>query len=123
MTTTNTLDDLVKRLGTEQAIECSRPEKTAEALRLCIDRNYVHVLLKATGTEIGVLLDRKSCQWNPDDLKNGKGIVRLVGGLTLNFNRVRCEVVIDLASCEGRGKLTPVNEEEYKAMLGTEPVF
>ncbi|NOQ24213.1 MAG: MbtH domain protein, partial [Bacteroidales bacterium] len=36
------LNELVVRLAKEQEVECARPEKTAEALKECIDRDYVH---------------------------------------------------------------------------------
>lgn len=111
------LNELVERLTKEQEVECARPEKNAEALKECIDRDYVHVMFKKTGTEVGIQLDRRFCKFENADFKNSKGSVYLVGGLTLNYDKVRCIAEIDLATCEGKGYLEPLSDEDYKVMM------
>ena len=111
------LNELVVRLTKEQVVECARPERTADALKECIDRDYVHVMFKNTGTELGVQLDRRFCKFEDADFKNAKGSVYLVGGLTLNYDKVRCIAQIDLSTCEGEGHLEPVSDEDYTVMM------
>jgi hypothetical protein len=114
---TKQLSDLVKRLTKEQDIEYVRPEKTAKAIKECIDREYVHLMFKATGTELGVQLFRPECSLDAD-YENAKGKIHLVGGLTLNYDKVKCVADIDLSICEGKGFLVPVSDEEYKEIMG-----
>lgn len=111
------LNELVLRLTKEQEVECARPEKTPEALKECIDRDYVHIMFKKTGTELGIQLDRRFCKLENADFKNAKGKVYLVGGLTLNYDKVRCIADIDLTTCEGKGYLEPVSDDDYKVMM------
>ena len=110
------LNDLVERLTKEHDVECARPEKTAKALKECIDRDYVHVMFKKTGTELGVQLYRPECKLDVD-YENGKGNVHIVGGLTLNYDKVKCVADIDLTTCEGMGYLVPVSDEDYKEIM------
>jgi len=111
------LNELVERLTKEHEVECARPEKTAQALKECIDRDYVHVMFKKTGTELGIQLDRRFCKFDEADFENAKGSVSLVGGLTLNYDRVKCIAEVDLETCEGKGYLEPVNDQEYEEMM------
>jgi len=111
------LNELVERLTKEHEVECARPEKTSEALKECIDRDYVHVMFKKTGTELGIQLDRRYCKFEEADFENSKGRVYLVGGLTLNYDKVKCIAEIDLSTCEGNGYLEPVSDEYYKEMM------
>jgi hypothetical protein len=84
------MNELVQRLTKEQPVETARPEKTAKALKECIDRDYVHVMFKKTGTEVGIQLDRRDCKFDEGNFKKAKGAVHLVGGLILNYDKVRC---------------------------------
>jgi hypothetical protein len=111
------LNELVEKLTKKHDVECARPEKTAEALKECIDRDYVHVMFKKTGTELGIQLDRRFCKFEEADFENAKGKVQLVGGLTLNYDKVKCIAEVDLTTCEGKGYLEPVNDEDYKEMM------
>lgn len=111
------LNDLVERLISRQEIECCRPQKTAEALKQCIERNYVHVMFKKTGTELGVKLDRRHCKIENGDFVGAKGRILLVGGLTLNYEKVKCIAEIDLSNCEGTGSLEPVSDQDYEIMM------
>jgi len=112
------LNDLVERLTKEYDVECARPEKTAEALKECIDRDYVHIMFKATSTELGIQLYRPECNFENADFENAKGKIYLTGGLTLNYDKVKCVADIDLSTCEGKGYLIPVSDDEYKTIIG-----
>ncbi len=112
------LNELVERLTKDHPVETARPEKTAKALKECIDRDYVHVMFKKTGTEVGIQLDRRDCNFTKADFENARGTVHLVGGLILNYDKVRCVADIDLESCEGTGHLEPVSDEEYELIMG-----
>lgn len=111
------LNELVERLTKKHEVECARPEKTAEALKECIDRDYVHVIFKKTGTELGIQLDRRYCNFEEADFENAKGKVNLVGGLTLNYDKVKCIAEIDLTTCKGKGYLEPLSDEDYQEMM------
>ncbi len=111
------LNELVVRLMEDQPVETARPEKTAKALKECVDRDYVHVMFKNTGTEVGVQLDRKDCKFE-GDFENATGNVHIVGGLILNYDKVRVVADIDLSTCEGTGHLEPVSDEDYEAIMG-----
>jgi len=110
------LNELVVRLMKKQKVEASRPQKTWQDLKECIDRNYVHIMFP-TGTELGVQLYRPDCDFTKADFTNGKGTVHLEGGLNLNYDNVRCISDIELETCEGVGYLKPVSEEEYKHIM------
>lgn len=112
------LNELVVRLGKEQKVETARPEKTAQALKECIDRDYVHVMFVKTGTELGVQLYRPDCNFTKGDFENAKGTVHIEGGLILNYDKVRCVADIDLSTCEGKGRLVPVSDAEYEEIMG-----
>lgn len=111
------LNELVVRLGKEQPVETARPEKTAKALKECVDRDYVHVMFVKTGTEVGVQLDRRDCKFD-GDFENATGKVHIVGGLILNYDKVRVVADIDLSTCEGTGHMEPVSDEEYEDIMG-----
>jgi len=111
------LNELVVRLGKEQPVETARPEKTAKALKECVDRDYVHVMFVKTGTEVGVQLDRRDCKFD-GDFENATGKVHIVGGLILNYDKVRVVADIDLSTCEGTGRMEPVSDEEYEDIMG-----
>jgi hypothetical protein len=112
------MNELVERLTKPQPVETARPEKTAKALKECVDRDYVHVMFKKTGTEVGIQLDRRDCKFDEGDFEKSTGMVHLVGGLILNYDKVRCVADIDLATCEGTGHLEPVDDEEYERIMG-----
>lgn len=112
------MNELVERLTKPQPVETARPEKTAKALKECVDRDYVHVMFKKTGTEVGIQLDRRDCKFDEGDFEKSTGEVHMVGGLILNYDKVRCVADIDLATCEGTGHLEPVSDEEYEQIMG-----
>jgi hypothetical protein len=104
-------DDLVTRLskGRHPVEVCFRPEKTARNLKEKIDLGYVYIKFTGTrgGTELGVRLDRDAIDLSRADFENQVGAVRLEGGLTLNYVKVRCIADIDLQTLKGEGHLEP----------------
>ncbi|MDQ1353186.1 MAG: hypothetical protein QG657_3492 [Acidobacteriota bacterium] len=112
------LNELVVRLGKEQEVETARPEKTAKALKECIDRDYVHVMFKKTGTEVGVQLYRPDCRFDTGNFEESTGNVHIEGGLILNYDKVRVIADIDLTTCEGAGLMKPVEDDEYEHIMG-----
>jgi uncharacterized protein YbdZ (MbtH family) len=106
-------DDLTKRLSEgEHPVEASlRPEKNVKALKERIDLGYVHIKFTGTrgGTELGVRLDTEALDTSQADFENGSGTVHLEGGLTLNYEPVRCIADIDLQTLTGKGHLVPIN--------------
>ncbi|MEC4816859.1 MAG: MbtH domain protein [Scytonema sp. PMC 1069.18] len=106
------MNELVQRLSSgEHPVEASLgPEKTATALKECIDRGYVHIKFTNTrgGTDLGVKLDLEASKFNEADFEHQTGKVHLVGNLTLNYVKVRCIADLDLGTLEGKGRLEPV---------------
>lgn len=108
------MSDLVRRLSEgEHPVEAGlRPEKTVQALQERIDMGYVFVKFTDTrgGTELGVRLDLDATDLSNADFDGQKGTVHLVGGLTLDYVKVRCIADIDLETLTGTGHLEPVEE-------------
>jgi uncharacterized protein YbdZ (MbtH family) len=106
-------DDLVQRLctGVHPVEVIVRPEQSAQALKECLDLGYVHIKFVNTrgGTELGVRLDHHTTALEQADFAQPSGTVHLVGGLTLNYVKVRCVADIDLATLTGQGHLEPVD--------------
>lgn len=102
-------DELVKYLSEgEHPVEAGlQPEKTLHALKQSIDIGYVHVKFTDTrgGTELGVRLDQDATNLSKADFDNNTGTLHLVGGLTLNYVKVRCISDIDLKTLTGKGHL------------------
>ncbi len=82
-------------------------ERSVKRFKDALDRGYVHIKFTDTrgGTELGVSLDKDSCDLSKADFENGTGTVHLVGGLTLDYVKVRCTADIDLPTLEGKGRL------------------
>lgn len=108
------MNELVQRLSEgAHPVEASlRPEKTVKAFKESVDRGYVHIKFTNTqgGTELGVRLDREASDLSKADFDDHAGNVRMVGGLTLNYVKVRCIAEIDLKTLTGTGRLEPVEE-------------
>jgi uncharacterized protein YbdZ (MbtH family) len=102
-------DDLVTSLskGRHPVEVCLRSEKTARNLKERIDLGYVYIKFTETrgGTELGVRLDRDAIDLSQADFENQAGAVRLEGGLTLNYVKVRCIADINLQTLKGEGHL------------------
>jgi len=89
------MNGLVQRLSQgDHPVEASlRPDKTAAALKECIDRGYVHIKFINTqgGTDLGVRLDPAASNFNSGDFERQTGKVHLVGNLTLNYSLELCK--------------------------------
>jgi hypothetical protein len=104
------MDSLVEKLsqGTHPVEVDLRPEKTATALKRCIDNGYVHVKFTETrgGTVLGIKLNQTDL--SRADFTESSGSIRLSGRLSLNYVEVECIADIDLQTLTGRGWLDPV---------------
>lgn len=103
---------LVDRLsdGDHRIVVSQRPEPTVTALKEAIDSGYVRVKFTETqgGTELGFKVDKDASDLTQANFEEGTGKVRVVGGLTLDYTKVRCIADIDLQTLEGRGHLEKV---------------
>jgi hypothetical protein len=109
------MNELVKRLTTPQDVEAGvRAENKVEEFKAAIDRGYAHIKFVRTkgGTELGVQLEKDRCDLSGADFSNKKGIVKLAGTLTLNYENVRCHAEIDLATLKGTGYLEHLSSAE-----------
>jgi uncharacterized protein YbdZ (MbtH family) len=105
---------LVDRLcvGDHKIVVSQRPEPSVKALKEAIDSGYVRVKFTETkgGTELGFKVDKDASDLSKANFEEGTGKVRLVGGLTLDYTKVRCLAEIDLKSLAGAGHLEKVQE-------------
>lgn len=105
---------LVDRLcvGDHHIVVSQRPEPSVKALKEAIDNGYVRVTFTETkgGTELGFRVDKDASDVSGATFDEGTGKVRLVGGLTLDYVKVRCIVDIDLQTLAGQGHLEKVEE-------------
>lgn len=103
------MDNLVARLceGDHPVELMLLPEKSTQILSQCLQRQYVHIKFTDTqgGTELGVRLEGDGADVSNADLAKLTGCVRLKGGLTLNFVKVRCVATIELSTLQGTGHL------------------
>jgi hypothetical protein len=108
------MNELVQRLSEGRHPVATERYKSAAELKERIDRGFVLVKFTGTqgGTELGVQLDAAETQLDKGDFQGATGTVRLAGGLTLNYVKVKCVADIDLATLKGEGYLVPVAEEE-----------
>lgn len=110
------MSELVQKLavGSHPVQATLRPKPSVSALKECIDRNYVHIKFTGTrgGTELGVRLDPEACDLNGGDFATGEGRIKLVGGLTLDYVKVRCVADIDLQTFLGEGHLEIAEQEQ-----------
>src|SRR5689334_5949803 len=105
---------LVDRLSTgdHHVVVSQRPEPTVKALKEAIDNGYVRVKFTETkgGTELGFKFDKDASDLSNGNFEEGRGNVRLAGGLTLDYTKVRVIANIDLSTLEGQGHLEKVQE-------------
>lgn len=106
-------ESLVDRLGEgpHPLVVRIRPEPTAKRLKEAVDQGYVRVEFTDPGTELGVKLDRDASDFSAADFEGAQGTARLVGGLTLDYVKVRCVADVDLATLAGRGRLERAEAE------------
>jgi len=106
------MDTLVEKLSNgKHAVATSRYASASE-LQACIDRGFVLVKFTETrgGTELGFSLDGEQTKTAGADFAAGVGSVRLVGELSLNYERVKCVADINLQSLTGEGYLEVLPE-------------
>src|SRR5262249_35196888 len=107
------MSSLVQKLSQgDHKIEVSiRPDRTPKALLECIQKGYVHLKFPETqgGTDLYVPLDLEDTKLTEANFEAGTGFVELVGELTLDYQPVRCEAVIDLSTMNGHGRLQSAN--------------
>lgn len=103
------MNELVQHLSNgEHPVEASlRPDRTAQALKECIDRGYVHIKFTNTqgGTELGMKLDTNLTNLSQANFEQSSGTVYLVGNLILNSVSVQCIATLDLQTLTGQGHL------------------
>jgi hypothetical protein len=102
------MSNLVQKLSQgEHPVEITgRPHRNLQAIKECLQRNFIHVRFTDTqgGTELGIRLDQNASELNAD-FDQGKGKIKLVGNLTLDYQKVQVVALIDLASFKGEGHL------------------
>ncbi len=107
------MSDLVNRLcqGDHPVEITVRPERTAAAVKECIDRGYIHVRFTGTrgGTELGLRLT-ENADISAADFDLQTGVVTLEGNLTLDYVPVTCHARVDLATWQGIGHLKPSSQ-------------
>ena len=112
------MNELVEKLSSKDyQIIANNPEKSAAALKERIELNYVHILFEETGTELGMKLDHKNCQYSDEMLHSGEGTIHLEGVLMLNFDKIRCIADIDLKDMRGSGKIAQISEADYNQIV------
>lgn len=106
------MNDLVQRLSEgRHVVEVGlRPEKTVLAFKECLDRGWVYVKFTGTrgGTELGVKVDSQASDLSRAEWEAKTGEVKIVGYLTLNYEKVKCVADISLESLAGYGHLEPL---------------
>jgi uncharacterized protein YbdZ (MbtH family) len=105
---------LVDRLctGDRPIIVSQRPEPSVKAFKEALDNGYLRIKFTDTngGTELGFKVDKEISDFSQADFEEGTGQVRVVGGLSLDYTKVRCIANIDLKSLDGHGHLEKVEE-------------
>jgi hypothetical protein len=105
------MSDLIRKLSEGSHPIAAERSKSPLELREQIGRKFV--LLKFTGTqggtELGSELDMALTDTSNADFEQGTGSVRLVGNLTLNYQKVQLVADIDLATLKGTGHLMPID--------------
>jgi hypothetical protein len=106
------MSELVQRLSQgDHPLEVSiRPDRTPAALKSCIDKGYVHLKFTQTrgGTDLYVPLDLPATDLSDADFEAGKGTIKLVGQLSLDYVAVRFHARVDLSTMAGCGHLEPL---------------
>ena len=105
-------ESLVDRLctGEHPVVVSLRPEPSVKGFKDALDSGYVRIKFTDTkgNTELGVRVDKEACDLAEANFDEGTGQVRVVGGLTLDYTKVRCIASIDLKTLEGVGHLEKV---------------
>lgn len=107
------INELVKRLSTgkHEVSIGNREESYSEIKERLTDMKYIHITFPNTkgGTELGINIDKDSCNLKDADFEKGSGSIHIEGITNLNYCDVRCIVDIDLKNKKGQGCLVVVN--------------
>lgn len=107
-------ESLVDRLclGDHPVVVSQRPEPSVKGFKEALDSGYVRVKFTGTegGTELGLRVDKEASDFVNANFEAGTGQVRVVGGLSLDYTKVRCIANIDLQTLDGVGHLEKVEE-------------
>ncbi len=107
-------ESLVDRLsvGDHPVIVSQRPEPSVKSFKDALDNGYLRVKFTNTqgGTELGLKVDKEASDFVGANFEEGTGQVRVVGGLSLDYTKVRCIANIDLKTLDGVGHLEKVEE-------------
>jgi uncharacterized protein YbdZ (MbtH family) len=107
-------ESLVDRLsvGDHPVVVSQRPEPSVKGFKEALDSGYVRVKFTGTrgGTELGLRVDKEASDFVDANFEAGTGRVRVVGGLSLDYTKVRCIANIDLQTLDGVGHLEKVEE-------------
>jgi uncharacterized protein YbdZ (MbtH family) len=107
-------ESLVDRLsvGDHPVIVSQRPEPSVKGFKEALNSGYVRVKFTGTkgGTELGLRVDKEATDFLDANFEEGTGQVRVVGGLSLDYTRMRCIANIDLKTLDGLGHLEKVEE-------------
>lgn len=102
-------EPLVDRLsvGGHPIVVSQRPEPSVKALKDALDSGYLRIKFTDTkgGTELGIKVDKEASDLTEANFEEGTGQVRVVGGLTLDYTKVRCTAKIELKTLAGTGYL------------------
>ena len=106
------MNELVTRLTNGLHPIVAERSASAQELREQIGRGFVLLKFPNTrgGTELGSQLDMQQTRLDGADFDSGTGNVRLVGNLTLNYDKVQLVADIDLSSLKGTGQLVLIEE-------------
>lgn len=112
------MNELVKLLSsTRHEILLNRVDPSVDYLKERITLNCVHVYFTGTQTELGIRLDKANCDFSKADMSNGLGTLYLQGVITLNYDKVRCLLDVDLKTMRGYGRLTDIDDIEYQKII------
>ena len=106
------MNELVKRLADGLHPIVAERSASARELQEQIERGFVLLKFPNTrgGTELRSQLAMEQTKLDGADFEAGTGNVRLVGNLTLNYDKVQLVADIDLASLKGTGHLVVIEE-------------
>ena len=109
-------ESLVDRLsaGDHPIAVALRPEPSIKAFKEAVDGGYLRVKFTNTkgGTELGFKVDKDASDLSEANFNEGTGQARVVGGLSLDYTKVRCVANIDLQTLAGLGHLEKVEAAE-----------
>ncbi|MEO7019894.1 MAG: MbtH domain protein [Ktedonobacteraceae bacterium] len=108
------MNELIQRLSEgNHAVTVGGSKPSLEDLKWRLeDIGYAFIKFTETqgGTDLGVRIDKNATNLSGADFGQRTGSVHIEGTLTLNYVKVRCIADIDLATLNGKGHLTILEE-------------